>query len=117
MNRRRAVLMIAVAALATTSFLAAQDIAKPEAVRAVGGVILKTKTASQNGAAVIQLVNAHLLAPERVRYLREMSGGAHVLQVVPPATKADIPVIIAQLIATGLFEYVEEDRMMSIHRP
>jgi hypothetical protein len=84
-----------------------------EAPRAISGIIVKPKHPVANDAALMKLVNTHLAAPTQVTFLRPMSGGAYVLSVMPPAAKADVVTIITQLTASGLFEYVEEDQMMT----
>jgi hypothetical protein len=86
------------------------------APRAVGGIIVKPKKPPTDSAALMKVVSAQLTSPERVTFLRAMSGDAYVLNVMPPATKADIASIVAQLTASGLFEYVEEDQMMTTQR-
>lgn len=87
-----------------------------EAPRAIGSIIVKPLKPVTDDATLMKLVSVHLTTPEQVKFLRSMSGGAYVLNVIPPATKADIPKFIAQLTASGVFEYVEEDQVMTIQR-
>jgi hypothetical protein len=66
-------------------------------------------------AAVMRQIRQKLPHPERLTYLREMSTDTHVLSVVAPATAESVTGLIGELLATELFEYVELDRMMTIH--
>ena len=82
----------------------------------VGRLIVKLRQPAEE-AAFINMIGKKLPAPERVSVLRAISSDMYVLGVLAPATKDDLPRVIEQLIATGLFEYVEEDRMMTIRKP
>ena len=82
----------------------------------VGAVIVKPKMAVANDQALISVVHRKLKQPERVSFLRPMSGGAYVFNVVSPATANDIPAVIADLLATGLFDYVEADQVVTIQK-
>lgn len=81
--------------------------------RAVGGIIVKPRNPVVDEATLMKMVDARLTSSGQVRFSRAMSGGAYVLSVFPPATPADIPSIVAQLSASGLFEYVEVDQAIS----
>jgi hypothetical protein len=85
------------------------DVSPPPIAR----LIVKLHTPADQ-ATVMQLIRQELPHPERLTYLRSMSGDAHVLSVVPPATQDTVPILIDELRATKLFEYVELDRMMTI---
>jgi hypothetical protein len=111
-----AAVLICVATACCSSANQAGVVAQPEAPIAIGGIILKPKVAVADESAVAKIVSAQLATPEQVKFLRAMSGGAYVFKVYPPASKADIPAIVARLIASGLFEYVEEDRVMTIRQ-
>ena len=82
----------------------------------VGAVIVKPKAAVANDATLVAVVRHNLKQPERVSFLRPMSGGAYVFNVVAPATANDIPAVINDLIETGLFEYVEADQVVTIQK-
>ena len=92
--------------------------ASTSSAQPVGAVIVKPKTPVANDAALVTAVQQKLKRPERVSFLRPMSGGAYVFNVVSPATATatDIPTVITDLIATGLFEYVEVDQIVTIQK-
>jgi hypothetical protein len=91
-------------------------VASAASTQPVGAVIVKPKTPVANDAALVTVVRQKLNQPERVSFLRPMSGGAYVFNVVSPATANDIPGVISDLLATGLFEYVEEDQIVTIQK-
>jgi len=78
-------------------------------------IIVKPRQDIADGAALMKLIHARLPAYERIEYLRAMSGGAYVLMVTGKSNDSQIETIIADLMATDLFEYVELDRMMTIN--
>jgi len=95
----------------------AQSSAPVQDAQAVGRVIVKLRQPVANEAALMKLIQEKFQQPERIAFFREISNDSFVLRVIPPATKADLPRIMDQLTATGLFEYVEEDKMMTIRSP
>ncbi|MGC3979795.1 MAG: hypothetical protein QM808_00870 [Steroidobacteraceae bacterium] len=82
----------------------------------VGSIIVKPRNQYADGAALMKAINAKLTSPQRLQFLRPMSGSAYVLNVIAPASKDDIPRIISELSATGMFEYVEPDEVVTIQR-
>jgi len=103
-----AALLLSCAAVPTVQAQQAEP-ATPSAVR----VIVKLH-APADEPTVMRLIGQKLPQPERVSYLRAMSGDAHVLSVAAPATEDDVSELITDLRATKLFEYVELDRMKGI---
>jgi hypothetical protein len=75
---------------------------------------VKLRQPVANDAALMKLIQEKLHEPERIALLRAISNDSYVLKVIAPATKDDLPQIMEQLTATGLFEFVEEDGKMTI---
>jgi hypothetical protein len=92
-----------------------QKTGTPEKAAATGSIIVKPRERIDS-AALMKNIGEKMRAPERVAFVRAMSGDAYVLNVAAPATAADVPNIIAELNATGLFEYVEADEQLTIQR-
>jgi hypothetical protein len=116
----RLAIAIAVASpllLQTACQAGAQSSAPVQATQPVGRVIVKLRQPVADEAALMKLIQEKFHESNRIAFLRAISNDAYVLMVVAPATKGDLPKIMEQLGATGLFEYVEEDKMMTIHRP
>jgi hypothetical protein len=107
-----AINLATLSACSTADTIAATD----EQPVAVGAVIAKPKVAVADGAALMSLIRSKLVRPERVAFQRPMSGGAYVINVVAPATSQDIPNVVSDLLATGLFEYVEVDQIVTIQK-
>jgi hypothetical protein len=84
---------------------------------AAARIIVKPLAAVANGDDLMRTIAAKLPDERRLQYFREMSGGAHVISVVQPASAADVASILRQLANTGLFEYVELDRMLKARDP
>ena len=103
-----AVLLLSCKALPTVQAQQTEAVTPP-----VARLIVKLHVPTDE-STVMRLIRQTLPRPERVTYLRAMSGDAHVLGVVAPATAESVPALIAELEATNLFEYVELDRMKSI---
>jgi hypothetical protein len=92
----------------------AQSSAPVTEAQTVGRVIVKLRQPVANDAALMKLIQEKLHEPERIALLRAISNDSYVLKVIAPATKDDLPQIMEQLTATGLFEYVEEDGKKTI---
>lgn len=100
----------------TTHQVLAQSPASAAAAQPVGRLIVKLHQPADE-VALMRLLTEKLPAPERIAFFRAISNDMYVLNLLTPATKDDLPRVIEQLIATDLFEYVEEDRMMTINKP
>ena len=112
-GRRWRLWLLALAALLMTGACANAQAPAAESLP-VARIIVKPKTVVANGTELMSAIAAKLPDEHRLQYFRAMSGDAHVLGVVQPALAADVPEIIGRLTSTGLFEYVELDRMLTI---
>jgi hypothetical protein len=116
----RWILIIAVASpffLLTACQAGAQSNAPAQDAQPVSRVIVKLRQPVASEATLMKLIQEKFPEPERIAFMRAIANDAYVLKVVPPATKNDLPRIMAQLTATGLFDYVEEDKKMTIRSP
>lgn len=78
-------------------------------------IIVKPRQDVEDEASLMRLIRIKFPAPDRIEFLRAMSGGAYVLAVVGAADSKHVQTIITDLVATDLFEYVELDPMMTIN--
>jgi cell division septation protein DedD len=75
----------------------------------IAALIVKPRTPASDADALMRVVRRSLPQPAMARYARPMSGGAHVVFLTPPVTRAQVPALIERLRASGDFEYVELD--------
>jgi hypothetical protein len=103
--------------LLTACQAGAQSNSPAQDAQPIGRVIVKLRQSVASESALMKLIQEKVSGPERIAILRSISNDAYVLNVIAPATKDDLPQIMEQLTATGLFEFVEEDRKMTIRSP
>jgi cell division septation protein DedD len=75
----------------------------------VAALIVKPRTPTSDADALMRLVRRSLPQPAMATYARAMSGGAHLVYLTAPATRAQVPALIERLRASGDFEYVDLD--------
>lgn len=75
----------------------------------LAALIVKPRTPAGDAEALMRVVRRSLPQPAMARYVRPMSGGAHVVHLTRPATREEVPALIARLRASGDFEYVDLD--------
>jgi len=80
-----------------------------QSAQPIAALIVKPRTPTSDPDALMRVVRRSLPQPAMARYARPMSGGAHVVYLIPPATRAQVPALIERLRASGDFEYVELD--------
>lgn len=102
--------MAALAACGCTAPATGQD--KP--VWPPARFIVKPRAPVADEAEITALVRSRLDRPERVRLYRQMSGGAWVFEMVPPDARDEVPAVVDRLRASGAFEYVEIDAVVTI---
>ena len=79
----------------------------------VGAVIVKPREPSAP-EAVVRAVQKPLGEAAGVRYARPLAGEAHLVYLTAPATRDQLPALIARLRASNAFQYVEPDSTMKI---
>lgn len=82
--------------------------------KVVAALIVKPRLVTSQPAAVVEPMRKILGQSAGVRYLRPMSGDAHVVHLTAPAQPGDVPQLIERLRRSGAFENVELDSMMKI---
>ncbi len=80
-----------------------------QSAQPIAALIVKPRTPTSDADALLRVVGRSLPQPAMARYARPMSGGAHVVFLIPPATRAQVPALVERLRASGDFEYVELD--------
>jgi len=75
----------------------------------VAALIVKPRTPTADPDALMRLVRRSLPQSAMARYARPMSGGAHLVYLTAPATRAQVPALIERLRVSGDFEYVDLD--------
>ena len=78
----------------------------------VATLIVKPRTTNTEAVAVLAPIRTILGQSAGVRYVRPISGDAHLVYLTSPALRGEVPKMIEQLRASGAFEYVELDSMM-----
>jgi hypothetical protein len=109
---RRLVLCLApgiLLGLPALSACAGAPAAQGDTAPPIAALIVKPRTPTIDPDALMRVVRRSLPQPAMARYARPMSGGAHVVYLIPPATRAQVPALIERLRASGDFEYVELD--------
>jgi cell division septation protein DedD len=80
----------------------------------VATLMIKPRIPTGDADALMRVVRRNLPQPSMARYVRPMSGGAHVVQLTAPATREQVPALIERLRASGDFEYVDIDAPVKI---
>jgi len=99
---------VALAACSAPAQMASSD------APAVAAIIVKPRIATSDSAAVVRPIQAALGEMAGVKYVRPMAGDAHVVHLTAPAQRADVAKLVERVRASGNFEYVEVDSMLTI---
>jgi hypothetical protein len=106
-----AALVLLPAALAACSAPAAMTSSDAPVVAAI---IVKPRIATSDSSAVLKPIQAALGETAGVKYVRPMAGDAHIVHLTSPAQRADVPKLVERVRASGKFDYVEVDSMLTI---
>lgn len=113
MHSARAFVAVLLFPVALTACSAPAQMASSDAP-AVAAIIVKPRIATSDSAAVVKPIQAALGEMAGVKYVRPMAGDAHVIHLTGPAQRADVPKLVERVRASGKFEYVEVDSMLTI---
>lgn len=80
----------------------------------VATLMIKPRVPAADADALMRIVRRSLPQASMARYVRPMSGGAHVVYLTQPATREQVPALIERLRASGDFDYVEPDAPVKI---
>ena len=87
--------------------------AGPDAALPIAAVIVKPRAAAA-ADDVTRTAQDRLGRDAGVRYVRPLAGGAHMLYLMAPAKREQVPALIERLRASDAFQYVELDSMMKV---
>lgn len=82
-------------------------------VAPVAAVIIKQRVPAERDA-VLRAMQATLGRDAGVRYVRPLAGDAHLIHLIAPATREQVPELLERLRSSGAFQYVELDSMMKV---
>lgn len=79
----------------------------------VAALIVKPRAAA-DAEALMRAIRRSLPQPAMASYVRPLSGGAHLVHLMPPAAREQVPALVERLRASGDFDYVDLDAPVRI---